>query len=95
MGEDEGQRRDLRLPEDGELFAVVTEMLGANRVTVRCADGVVRTARIPGRMRKRIWIRQGDVVLIEPWEWQDEKATIEWRYTGQDAAQLRAEGHID
>jgi translation initiation factor 1A len=28
------------------------------------------------------------------WSWQDEKANIEWRYTGQDAEQLRREGHI-
>jgi translation initiation factor 1A len=34
-------------------------------------------------------------VLVEPWDWQDEKADIEWRYDGQDAAQLRREGHID
>ena len=94
MGENEG-RRDLRMPNDDEVFAEVTNMLGANRVTVRCADGTERTARIPGRMQKRVWIRENDIVLVEPWDWQDEKATIEWRYTGQDADQLRREGHID
>jgi translation initiation factor 1A len=89
-----GQRRDLRMPDDDEVFAVVEEMLGANRVRVRCADGTERTARIPGRMQKRIWIRQDDVVLVEPWDWQDEKADITWRYEQQDADQLREEGHI-
>ena len=94
MSEDDGQRRDLRMPDDDEVFAVVTNMLGANRVTVRCADGEERTARIPGRMQKRIWIRQDDVVLVEPWDWQDEKADIVWRYEKQDADQLREEGYI-
>ncbi len=93
MSENEG-RRDLRMPDDDEVFATVTNMLGANRVKVRCADGKERTARIPGRMQKRIWIREGDVVLVEPWDWQDEKADITWRYEKADADQLRREGHI-
>jgi len=39
-------------------------------------------ARIPGKMKKRIWIREGDVVIIIPWEFQNEKADVVWRYTG-------------
>ncbi len=93
MSENEG-RRDLRMPNDDEVFAVVTDMLGANRIKVRCADGKERTARIPGRMQKRIWIREDDIVLIEPWDWQDEKADVSWRYEKSEADQLRREGHI-
>ena len=93
MSDNEG-RKDLRMPDDDEVFAVVMDMLGANRVRVRCMDGVERTARIPGKMQKRIWIREDDVVLVEPWDWQDEKADITWRYEKQEADQLRQEGHI-
>ena len=93
MSDDEG-RKNLRMPDDDEVFAVVTNMLGANRVNVRCMDGEERTARIPGRMQKRIWIREDDVVLVEPWDWQDEKADVVWRYEKQEADQLRDEGHI-
>jgi translation initiation factor 1A len=46
-------------------------------------------------MKYRVWINEGDVVLIDPWDWQDEKGDIEWRYSSQDADQLRREGHID
>lgn len=95
MSDDGGGRRNLRMPGETEVFAEVTNMLGANRVKVRCADGTERTARIPGRMQKRIWIREGDVVLVEPWEWQDEKADVEWRYEKSEADQLREEGHIE
>ncbi|ESS06558.1 MAG: translation initiation factor 1A (aeIF-1A) [uncultured archaeon A07HB70] len=91
---DDGARRDLRMPEDDEVFATVTEMLGANRIEVRCADGVERTARIPGRMQKRVWIREDDVVLVDPWDWQDEKADVVWRYEKSEADQLRDEDHI-
>ena len=33
--------------------------------------------------------------MIDPWDWQDEKADIEWRYEGANADQLRREGHLD
>ena len=91
---DGGDRDDLRMPDDDEVFAEVVEMLGANRVTVRCADGKERTARIPGRMQKRVWIREDDIVLVEPWDWQDEKGDISWRYEKSEAEQLREEGHL-
>ncbi|MFB6176180.1 MAG: translation initiation factor eIF-1A, partial [Halobaculum sp.] len=85
----------LRMRDDDEVFAEVTNMLGANRVKVRCADGQERTARIPGRMQKRVWIREGDIVLVEPWDWQDEKGDVTYRYEKADADQLREEGHIE
>ncbi|GAA5046774.1 hypothetical protein GCM10025751_16410 [Haladaptatus pallidirubidus] len=91
---DNSGRNNLRMPDDDEVFATVTNMLGANRVKVRCADGTERTARIPGKMQKRVWIREDDIVLVEPWDWQDEKADIKWRYDKQEADQLRQEGHI-
>ncbi|MFC7176831.1 translation initiation factor eIF-1A [Halosegnis marinus] len=94
MSDETGGDGDLRMPNDDEVFAVVTEMLGANRVEVRCMDGVERTARIPGRMQKRVWIRDDDVVLVEPWDWQDEKGDITWRYEKSAADRLREEGHI-
>ena len=94
MTEDERGRNDLRMPDEEEVFAVVENMLGANRVKVRCMDGTERTARIPGRMQKRIWSREDDVVLVEPWAWQDEKADVVWRYEKSEADQLREEGHI-
>jgi translation initiation factor 1A len=92
---DQSGRRNLRMPNDDELFAVVTRHDGGNHVRVQCEDGENRMGRIPGRMKYRTWIEEGDVVLVEPWDWQDEKANVEWRYTNQDAEQLRDEGHID
>ena len=95
MGDNDSRgTTDLRMPDEDEEFAEVIEMLGANRVQVRCADGTERTARIPGRMQKRVWIREGDVVLVEPWDWQDEKGDITWRYEKSEADQLREDGHI-
>ncbi len=94
MSEESG-RRNLRMPNDDQLFAVVPRHDGGNHVRVRCQDGETRLGRIPGRMKYRVWIEEGDVVLVEPWDWQDEKANVEWRYDSQAADQLRAEGHIE
>lgn len=92
---EERGHKNLRMPNDGEMFAVVTSHDGGNHVSLQCEDGQERMGRIPGRMQYRVWIEKGDVVLADPWDWQDEKADVEWRYDSQAADQLRREGHID
>lgn len=70
-------------------------MLGANRVKVRCMDGKTRQARIPGKMRKRVWIQKDDIVIVEPWDWQDDKADVKFRYEQGDLRWLREHGYLD
>jgi len=70
-------------------------MLGANHVMVRCMDGVTRMGRIPGKMRKRIWMRVGDVVIVVPWSFQDSKADIVWRYTHPQVNWLTRNGFLE
>ena len=50
---------------------------------------------VPKPVRNFLDINEGDIVVVEPWDWDDDKANIEWRYDGQDADQLRREGHLD
>jgi len=76
------------------MFAVVESLVGAGRVRVRCEDGKERLARIPGKMRKKVWIREGDVVIIVPWSFQDEKADIIWRYTNPQVEWLERKGYL-
>lgn len=61
---------------------------------VRCMDGVVRIARIPGKIKKRIWIREGDVVIVVPWEFQDEKADVIWKYRPPQVTWLQRKGYL-
>ncbi|HPJ30483.1 MAG TPA: translation initiation factor eIF-1A [Methanothrix sp.] len=86
----------VRLPRahDREVFGYVETLLGSNRLLVRCLDGKERMARIPGKMKKRIWIREGDVVIVVPWEFQDEKADVVWRYTGPQVDYLVRKGYL-
>jgi translation initiation factor 1A len=91
--EEEEQLRRLRMPQKGELLGTVEQMLGASRMIVRCKDEKVRMARIPGKMRRRIWVKVGDVVIVKPWEVQgDKKADVVWRYTRPQVARLMQQG---
>ena len=72
----------------GEVYAIANKLLGASRIEVVCEDGVVRMGRIPGKLRKRMWIREGDLLIIAPWEFQNDKSDIRWRYTKTQAVAL-------
>jgi translation initiation factor 1A len=74
--------------KEGEMFAIADQLLGACKIKVMCADGKTRMARIPGKMKKRMWIREGDLVIIRPWKFQDEKSDVVWRYTKTQASYL-------
>ena len=72
----------------GEIFAVADQLLGASRIRVACEDGKSRMGRIPGKIRKRMWIREGDLIVVRPWSFQDAKADIIYRYTKTQANYL-------
>ena len=86
----------VRLPNKkaGEMFGVADQLLGGARINVMCADGKMRLARVPGKFRKRMWIRVGDLVIVKPWEFQDSKADIVWRYTPTQANYLARKGFL-
>jgi len=77
-----------------EVLGTVTSMLGSSRVIVRCMDNVTRMCRIRGKMKKRVWVREGDVVIVVPWEIQDEKGDVTWRYTGPQVNWLERKGYL-
>lgn len=86
----------LRLPkrQKGEMFAIADKLHGASHITAVCEDGKARMGRIPGKLRKRMWIREGDLLIVKPWEFQDEKADITWRYTQTQAHHLQKRGKL-
>jgi translation initiation factor 1A len=86
----------VRLPRvrDNELFGVAEQLLGASRIRVMVADGKSRICRIPGKMKKRMWIREGDLVIIQPWEFEDEKGNVVWRYTKTEMYYLKRKNMI-
>tara|TARA_B100001996_G_scaffold240860_1_gene186219 strand:+ start:1985 stop:2653 length:669 start_codon:yes stop_codon:yes gene_type:complete len=75
-----------------EMFALAEQILGGRRVTILCEDGETRLARIPGKMRRRQWVREGDLIIVWPWDFQDSKADVKHRYTKTQAMYLSRKG---
>lgn len=83
----------LRLPSEGEVLGLVDQMMGFDRLRVRCKDGHTRVCRIPGKIRKRLWIRENDVVIVRPWAVEgEEKGDIVYRYTHTQLEWLTKKG---
>ena len=73
--------RKIRLPKKDELFAVVVEMSGGSRMRALCADNKTRMIRIGGKLKKRMWCRENDLIIVKPWVIQsDQKADLVYRY---------------
>ena len=90
---EEYQELRVRTPRGREVLGIIEAMLGANKLRVRCQDNKIRICRIPGRLRKRIWMREGDIVLVEPWEIQgDKSADIAYKYNPTQVSWLRRKG---
>lgn len=92
----EQELNTLVLPSQNDVLGVAVKLLGYDRVLVKCQDGRERLCRIRGKMKRRVWIREGDVVLVSPWDFQgDKRGDLFWRYTKSQAEQLRRQGHIN
>jgi len=85
----------VRTPREGEVICIVLSLMGGNRLLVDCKDGKERMCRIPGRLRKRIWVRDGDAVIIKPWDIEgDKKGDIVWRYNKIHLSWLKNNGYL-
>lgn len=84
-----------RLPRGNEKIGVIIQRLGGNRMEVRTTDGKTRNCRVPGRFKRSLWLRPRDTVMIEPWEGDDEKGDVIYKYSPSELTQLRKRGLLD
>jgi len=75
-------------------YAQVLKMLGNGRLEAYCMDGTKRLCHIRGKMRKKVWVNTGDVVLVGLREYQDEKADVILKYMADEARSLKAYGEL-
>ena len=78
----------------GEMFAVAETFQGGSRLQLICEDGERRMGRIPGKLRRRMWVRENDLLIVVPWSFQDSKADVKFRYTPTQTANLKKLGKI-
>jgi len=83
----------VRMPRKGEVLGVDVALLGGGRMEVKCDDGFTRICRIPGRMRRKIWVRNNDLILVKPWTVQsEERADVIWKYSRAQSNWIEKKG---
>lgn len=75
-------------------YAQVVRMLGNGRLEAYCFDGVTRLGHIRGKMRKKVWVGAGDIILVSLREYQDGKVDIIHKYNADEARSLKAYGEL-
>ena len=75
-------------------YAQVLKMLGNGRLDGQCFDGKKRLCHIRGKMRKKVWVSVGDIVLLSLREFQDDKADVILKYNADEARSLKAYGEL-
>jgi len=91
----EEKPKEPPIPTEGEIIGVIEKLLGHDKAMVKCFDGKSRLCRIPGRMKKRVWMREGDYVLVAIWDFQpDKRGDIIYRYSRDEVRKLATKGII-
>jgi translation initiation factor 1A len=85
----------VRLPRGREVLGIVKQRLGSSRLSINCFDGNTRVCRIPGRLKRSLWVREGNIVLVEPWEYDNDKGDILYKYSKSQVQWLKNKGHLD
>ncbi len=84
----------LPLPQNTEVIGTVLKGLGASNFSVACSDDHERVCTIPGRLKRRFWVKENDLVLVKPWVVQsDVRGDIVWRYSIMDKDSLKNKGY--
>lgn len=82
------------LPRGRQVIGVIDQRLGGNKMMVSCVDGKTRNCRVPGRLKRELWLRPGDVVIIELWELDQEKGDVILKYKPNQIDWLKRNGYL-
>ncbi|RLG80353.1 MAG: translation initiation factor IF-1A [Thermoprotei archaeon] len=84
----EESSKEPPLPGEGMVICGVIRHLGGDFLVAKCLDGVDRKIRIPGKMRRRVWINEGDLILVGIWDFSPERGEVIHRYSRSEVAKL-------
>ncbi len=86
------QPAKVKFPSGDQFIGIVEKRLGGSRMNIKSVDGREILARVPGRAKKFLWIREGDIVLLEPWEFDKTKADLFYKYKPNEIKALERKG---
>ncbi len=84
----------VKFPKGDEIIGVIAQRVGGGRMLISCMDGKTRNCRVPGRLRRGMWLREGDVVIIEPWEFDNDKGNVMFKYSKAAIQKLKQKGML-
>jgi translation initiation factor 1A len=83
----------VRLPRNGEMLGMIEQLLGYAKMKVIGIDGKVRVCRVPGRLMRHLWLRERDIIIFKPWEYQpDTKGDVLYKYRKNQVEILKRKG---
>ena len=82
------------LPKGREVIGIIEQRYGGNKMKVNCLDGKERNCRVPGRLKRKLWLRPNDVVIIEPWELDPDKGDVVLKYHSSQIEWLKRNGFL-
>jgi translation initiation factor 1A len=85
----------IKFPRTNQFIGLVDQRVGGGRMLVKCTDGKTRNCKVPGRLRRALWIREGDYIIIEPWEFDNEKADVLYKYSKSAINALKKQGLLE
>lgn len=81
---------NLGMPASDNMLGMAVKLMGSDRVLMECPDGYRHLYHIRGKMKRRVWVGQDDVVLTLPWNFQnDKRSNVIWRCTRAQVDILR------
>lgn len=84
----------VKLPRGTEVLGIIEQRLGGSRMAVSCLDKITRNCRVPGKLKRKLWLRPGDVVIIQPWEFDKDKGDVIFKYTPAQIEWLTNKGFL-
>ena len=84
----------VKLPRGKEVIGIIEQRLGGNKMQVNCLDGKSRNCRVPGRLKRKLWLRPNDVVIVEPWELDNTKGDVIFKYYPNQVEWLKNKGFL-
>jgi translation initiation factor 1A len=82
------EKRVLIFKEELQEYAKIIKLLGDRKVTLLLSDNSECLGIIPGRFRKRVWMKTGDIVLVSRRDFQDNKLDIIYKYNDEEKRTL-------
>jgi translation initiation factor 1A len=90
----QNEERELQFKSEMQEYGQVIKLYGDSRLEIQCTDMVKRIGHIRGKMRKKVWIASGDVVLVALREYENDKCDVILKYTEDEVRKLKKCGEI-